>query len=251
MNSINITKKKSIFLAIIFLGFYPVNQAFSAPLLVSWKVEFCDADIYKKKNKCKVQRTKVTSGSAEYIGNGLFLTAAHVVEPRLAIDQNSPFEIKDTFIKINGVSFKTLNPQIRPKVGLFGEYDSNHGDVAILRLSQSDTHKIGLPEKKICDSPEVPGNYGIISTTHGVKNIRFLNRKEGYGIYDVASLHGDSGGGVYKPSGCLAGVISRQYPINNPKYTMFTPSEVITRDIDEAKKMIEKNSSKINNQEIK
>jgi hypothetical protein len=144
----------------------------------------------------------VPGGPAVYLGSGLLLTAAHVVNPGADI------------------SVVIARVRIPAKVLKQGVYEDI--DLSLLHFDQSKLPP-DLPTVQLCSSPPWPGDPVIVidagqatrSTiaAPSVLPARYQNRFPTL-IKDVATT-GNSGSGVFDPAKrCLLGIMSRKFTVN-------------------------------------
>lgn len=144
----------------------------------------------------------VPGGPAVYLGSGLLLTAAHVVNPGAEIS-----------VVIAGAKL----PVKVLKQGVFDEID-----LSLLHVDQSRLPPT-LPTVQICSAPPWPGDPVIvISSGQATRSTivppsvlpSFYQHRFPTLIKDVATT-GNSGSGVFDPAKkCLLGIMSRKFTVN-------------------------------------
>lgn len=158
----------------------------------------------------------IPGGPAVYLGSGLLLTAAHVVNPGAEIS-----------VVIAGAKL----PVKVLKQGVFDEID-----LSLLQVDQSRLPPT-LPTVRICSAPPWPGDPVIvISSGQATRSTivppsvlpSFHQHRFPTLIKDVATT-GNSGSGVFDPAKrCLLGIMSRKFTVNGrdiAKY--FVPADLI------------------------
>jgi trypsin-like peptidase len=144
----------------------------------------------------------IPGGPAVYLGSGLLLTAAHVVNPGVEIS-----------VVIAGAKL----PVKVLKQGIFDEID-----LSLLQVDQSRLPPT-LPTVRICSAPPWPGDPVIvISSGQATRSTivppsvlpSFHQHRFPTLIKDVATT-GNSGSGVFDPAKrCLLGIMSRKFTVN-------------------------------------
>ena len=144
----------------------------------------------------------IPGGPAVYLGSGLLLTAAHVVNPGAEIS-----------VVIAGAKL----PVKVLKQGIFDEID-----LSLLQVDQSRLPPT-LPTVRICSAPPWPGDPVIvISSGQATRSTiappsvlpSFHQHRFPTLIKDVATT-GNSGSGVFDPAKrCLLGIMSRKFTVN-------------------------------------
>ena len=167
-------------------------------------------------------RNGAPSGSGVYLGSGLIVTAAHLVDP------NSPMSAT--------VAGATL-PATVLKHGSFEEID--------LSLLQVDKGKLpadpALPDTPLCRAPPWPGDPVIVADATAItksriaspQGLNFLARRRFSTLISDVATTGNSGSGVFDPvRKCLLGIISVKLTVTSeagPKDVAkyFVPAEEV------------------------
>lgn len=159
----------------------------------------------------------VPGGPAVYLGSGLLLTAAHVVNPGAEIS-----------VVIAGAKL----PVKVLKQGVFDEID-----LSLLHVDQSRLPPT-LPTVQICSAPPWPGDPVIvISSGQATRSTivppsvlpSFYQHRFPTLIKDVATT-GNSGSGVFDPAKkCLLGIMSRKFTVNGKDIAKYFVSADLIR----------------------
>jgi hypothetical protein len=146
-----------------------------------------------------------SDGSGVYLGSGLIITAAHVVDPN-----------SEMSVAIAGIN---LPAKVRKQGSL------EDVDLSLLSIDQERLPTV-LPHVQLCGHPPWPGDPVIVvdAATASRSHIAppstvdmFTRRKFWSLISDVAST-GNSGSGVYDlQRKCLLGIISRKISTDSPE----------------------------------
>lgn len=156
-------------------------------------------------------------GPAVYLGSGLLLTAAHVVNPGV-----------ETTAAIAG----TRLPVTIVKQGVFDEID--------LSLLRVDAGKLPprLPAVPICVAPPWPGDPVVVITAGGAARSTivppsvlpaYFQHRFPTLIRDVATT-GNSGSGVFDPAKkCLLGIMSRKFTVDGKDIAKYFVSADLIR----------------------
>ena len=164
-------------------------------------------------------RNGAPSGSGVYLGSGLIVTAAHLVDP------NSPMSATVAGVTLPATILK-------------------HESEIDLSLLQLDKSKLpadpALPDVPLCRAPPWPGDPVIVADATAISNSRIaspqgnilLRHRFPTLISDVATT-GNSGSGVFDPvRKCLLGIISAKLTVTSeagPKDVAkyFVPAEQV------------------------
>jgi len=167
-------------------------------------------------------RNGAPSGSGVYLGSGLIITAAHLVDPNSQMSAT-----------VGGVTL----PATVLRHGSFEEID--------LSLLQVDKSKLpanpALPDMPLCQAPPWPGDPVIVADATAItksriaspQGLNFLMRRRFSTLISDVATTGNSGSGVFDPvRKCLLGIMSAKLtgtseagPKDFAKY--FVPAEEV------------------------
>jgi S1-C subfamily serine protease len=168
----------------------------------------------------QLTRHGAPGGAAVYLGSGLVLTAAHLVDPGA-----------DMGVVLAGA-------KLPAKVLKQGVYEDI--DLSLLMIDQSKLAH-ALPSVQLCAAPPWPGDPVIVIDAGNATRSKiappavlssWLRYRFSTLIVDVATT-GNSGSGVFDPSNkCLLGIMSRKFTASGPNGTKdiakyFVPVELI------------------------
>lgn len=153
----------------------------------------------------KLEMVGVCSGSCVYLGDGLFLTAKHVIN-------DAP---NNTVVKIDGVQYGGRRHWI-------GDHDIGYlqmqgipADWPVAKVSLTD----------LMDAPTAVNLYGMSTGEHpAISDITkiFHDESVSLNLQDSSSVdHGDSGGGCFDEQGRLVGIISAKIRDTNNTISPF------------------------------
>jgi hypothetical protein len=151
-------------------------------------------------------------GSAIFIGENRFLTAAHVVDQNPFTDDCYRFGRADPVIEFAGGELKATFVAAVPWQDEGGLYYPGGADIALVVVDG----RMIPPELRqssplaICSSDLPPGSAVAVATQYGISAARIAARvNDEFGRVDFAGRNGHSGGGVFDPEHrCLLGIIS-------------------------------------------
>ncbi len=184
----------------------------------------------------------VSRGSALYLGDDLYLTAAHVLLDAADLSRACRFPttvIRDAVRKPGGPAFRlhvggrlaqgrivTVGPR---RSGPSGEMDfAGSADFAIIRARTPHALPMLLP----CPRPPQPNQKVAVLLRDGVvtAHVAAMQSRTSDDLYiDLATVfeHGTSGAGVLDATtSCVLGVISHRWPEPTPRVTRMTPIAV-------------------------
>jgi len=165
-------------------------------------------------------RNGAPSGSGVYLGSGLIVTAAHLVDP------NSPMSATVARVTLPATILK-------------------HGSEIDLSLLKIDKDKLPanppLPDTPLCRAPPWPGDPVLVADATAITNSRiaspqglnFLMRRRFSTLISDVATTGNSGSGVFDPvRKCLLGIISAKLTVTSdagPKDVAkyFVPAEEV------------------------
>ncbi len=152
----------------------------------------------------QLTRNGATGGAAVYLGSGLVLTAAHLVDPGA-----------DMGVILAGA-------KLPAKVLKQGVYEDI--DLSLLMVDQTKLAH-ALPTVQLCSVPPWPGDPVIVIDAANATRSRiaapallssWLRYRFSTLIVDVATT-GNSGSGVFDPENkCLLGIMSRKFTVSSP-----------------------------------
>lgn len=159
-------------------------------------------------------------GSGVYLGNGLVLTAAHVIKPNPTLPTAT--------VVMDGI-------QTEAKVAAIGQ---GAVDLALLKIEPGEIshQRRALEPLKVCDLGTAPNQYvvvaaeGVISTSKTIGSPVQLPASTGTwsNVLSTGYGHGSSGGGVFDAlKGCLAGIIIVAVSGPGVELTQFVPAPEI------------------------
>lgn len=170
-------------------------------------------------------------GVAVSLGDGLFLTAAHLVDdlvPRLRQCAGAPVDpvIRYAGRRLTARLLRAGEGHVEPGIGPLYRRGE---DLALLR-----TAAVPGPAARPCEDGPAPGQ-AVLVLTAGQRRAglagglvpEHLDRDGAYADLAIPLLEGDSGAGVFDPErGCLLGVVSHR-PDAEPDRTRIVPAGTI------------------------
>jgi len=183
---------------------YDISRLNGYTARVGWRI------VYNVENSTAVCRGE---GSAIFLGGGLFLTAAHVVDQNPKKNECAPAGKVNPFVEFGSTTMEA-------KIIALQQWDEDLGsifyadgmDLALLEVDK----RMMQPElrsevyHRVCESDlNAPGTEVKVSTEYGVYDAKTLPSQTLYSRLDFAGKHGDSGGGVFDERRyCLLGIVS-------------------------------------------
>lgn len=177
------------------------------------------------------------TGSAVHLGNGLYLTVAHVVDgSNQRMRNDCPVVRPALTLKLRGVTVPaTLVFAGRYRIDpVFGQRYFAAEDLALLTPQQAGP---SLPAAALCAAPPLPGAPAVLVFTSHATRTRITRLAAEpdieFGAYleiPVQLEPGASGGALFDAtSGCLSGLVSHRDNDNGPPVARLVPASTIRR----------------------